>query len=54
MYGWLIALTFVLFVLFDVARIFALAVPEIAHSVVFLIACVSMLVAVWLIYSDTK
>ena len=51
-YGWFIALTFALFVFFDLARIFTLAVPNLIHSIVFLVACVSMLYTVWLIYKE--
>jgi hypothetical protein len=50
--GWFIAITFGLFVIFDVARIFALAVPEDLHALIFLVACVSMLFGVWLIYNE--
>jgi hypothetical protein len=52
-YGWCIAVTFGLFVLFDISRIFALPVPDTAHAIIFLVACGSMLYAVWLIYRDT-
>ncbi len=51
-YGWFIAMTFILFVFFDVARIFALAVPDIVHSLIFLAACASMLYATWLIWKE--
>ena len=51
-YGWFIALTFALFVIFDVGRIFALDVSADLHSLIFLIACVSMVYAVWLIYKE--
>lgn len=52
-YGWCIAVTFGLFVLFDIGRIFALPVPDTAHALIFLIACGSMLYAVWLMYKET-
>lgn len=52
LYGWCIAVTFGLFVLFDLGRIFALPVPDAAHALIFLIACGSMLYGVWLMYSD--
>ena len=51
-YGWGIAVTFGLFILFDVIRIFALPVPEAAHALSFLIACGSMLYAIWLMYRE--
>lgn len=52
-YGWCIAVTFGLFVLFDIGRIFALPVPDTAHALIFLVACGSMLYAVWLMYQET-
>ena len=51
-YGWGIAVTFGLFVLFDVIRIFALPVPEAVHALSLLVACGSMLYAVWLMYRE--
>ncbi len=51
-YGWFIALTFALFVIFDLGRIFALDVSGELHALIFLIACVSMLGAVWLILKE--
>jgi len=52
-YGWGIAVTFGLFVLFDIGRIFALPVPDTAHALIFLVACGSMVYGVWLIYKET-
>jgi hypothetical protein len=49
-YGWFIGITFALFVLFDLARIFALEVSAELHALVLLIACLSMLYAVYLIW----
>jgi hypothetical protein len=51
-YGWFIAATFGLFVLFDVFRIFLLPVSEELHSFILLIACSSMLYAMWLMYKE--
>lgn len=51
-YGWFIAGTFGLFVLFDIFRIFALPVSADAHGFIFLVACCLMLPAVWLIYGE--
>jgi hypothetical protein len=51
-YGWGIAVTFGLFVLFDAVRIFALPVPEIAQALSLLVACGSMLYAVLLMYRE--
>jgi hypothetical protein len=50
LYGWLIAVTFGLFVIFDMARIFALEVAADKYSLLLLIACLSMLYAVWLLW----
>lgn len=52
-YGWCIAVTFGLFVLFDIGRIFALPVPDAVHGLIFLVACGSMLYGVWLMYKET-
>lgn len=49
-YGWFIGITFALFVLFDLARIFALEVSAERHALVLLVACLSMLYAVYLIW----
>ncbi len=51
-YGWCIAVTFVLFVLFDLGRLFAWPLSDEAHSLIFLVACGSMLYGVWLIYGE--
>lgn len=51
-YGWFIAVTFGLFVIFDLARIFALEVSADRHALVLLLACLSMLGAVWLMWKE--
>lgn len=51
-YGWFIAVTFALFVLFDIARIFLLPLSNEVHALIFLVACGSMLYAVWLLYKE--
>jgi hypothetical protein len=51
-YGWGIAVTFGLFVLFDAIRIFSLPVPDAAQALSLLVACGSMLYAVWLMYRE--
>ncbi|MGB7788960.1 hypothetical protein [Methanoregula sp.] len=48
-YGWFIALTFTLFVIFDLVRIFTLDMSADLHALIFLVACLSMVYAVWLI-----
>lgn len=52
-YGWFIAVTFALFALFDVLRIFPVPGLLDFHSLLLFIACISMLYAVWLVYDDT-
>jgi bacteriorhodopsin len=51
-YGWCIAVTFGLFVLFDIGRLFSLPVSDEAHALIFLVACGSMLYGVWLMYDE--
>jgi hypothetical protein len=51
-YGWFIAATFALYVLFDVFRIFSLPMPADVHAGIFLVASALMLYAVWLLYSE--
>jgi hypothetical protein len=51
-YGWFIAATFALFVLFDIFRIFTLPMSADIHGFIFLVACCLMLYAVWLMYSE--
>ena len=51
-YGWFIAATFSLFVLFDIFRIFSLPLSADLHGFIFLVACCCMLYAVWLIYGE--
>ena len=50
--GWLIALTFGLYVLFDLSRLGVLPLAADLISVLFLIASLSMLGAVWLMYRE--
>jgi hypothetical protein len=53
-YGWLIAITFALFALFDGERIvYPYGLPRL-NSVILLVACASMLYAIWLLYTDTR
>jgi hypothetical protein len=51
-YGWFVGITFTLYVLFNLARIFALDVPAEWDALVFLVACLSMVYAVWLIVQE--
>jgi len=51
-YGWFIAITFALFVIFDVDRIVLPTIISSLNSLFLLVACASMLYAVWLIYRE--
>ena len=51
-YGWCIAVTFGLFVLFDIGRLVSLPVSGEVHALIFLVACGSMLFGVWLMYRE--
>jgi hypothetical protein len=51
-WGWFITVTFGLFVVFDLARIFALEVSADKYALVLLIACLSMLYAMWLLWNE--
>jgi hypothetical protein len=52
-YGWFIAVTFGLFVVFNIIRVFALGIPAELDALVFLLAGVSMLCAVWLMWKES-
>jgi len=51
-YGWFIALTFALFALFDVIRIVFMYGLSGIHAGLLLVACASMMYAVWLMYRE--
>lgn len=51
-YGWLIAATFVLYVIFDLSRIGILPLPAELSAPLFLIASVSALLAVFLLLRE--
>jgi len=53
-YGFALALTFTIYVLFDSARQFQLSIPDEFLHVLFLAASVSALWAVWRIYSEVR
>lgn len=52
-YGWLIALTFALYICFDLARMHTLGIPQELPSFLFLIASIAIVVAIVLIYRET-
>jgi hypothetical protein len=52
MYGGFVAITFALFVIFDIDRILSLNILPGLHAVIFLVACLSMLYAVWLMWQE--
>jgi len=51
-YGWLIATTFALYVIFDLSRLGLIPVPDDLSAPLFLIASLSALLAVFLILRD--
>ena len=51
-YGWYIAITFGLFVVFNSIRVFTLGMPAELDALVFLIAGLSMLYAMWLLWNE--
>jgi hypothetical protein len=46
-FGWFIAATFLLFAIFDITRIFAFGLSVDLYALVFLVACATMLYAIW-------
>lgn len=50
-YGWFIALTFGIYVIYDASVYSGALLPADALALIFLAASVSMLYAVWLLYS---
>ncbi len=53
-YGWFIALTFVLYVFYDLANLIPLNISKDLLYPIFLVATVSILWAVWSIFLETK
>jgi len=53
MYGGFVAITFALFVIFDLERLFSLNISPDIHAFIFLVACLSMLYAVWLMWKES-
>jgi len=51
-YGYLIALTFAIYVVYDATRFLAVSVDQNFTSLLFLIASVSILFAVWRLYKQ--
>ncbi len=51
-YGWCIALTFVLYVFYDLANLLSWSVPQDSLDVLFFVATLSILWAVWNIFLD--
>ncbi|NYT08146.1 MAG: hypothetical protein GKC05_07835 [Methanomicrobiales archaeon] len=50
-YGWFIALTFAIYVVYDFSAFSGVAIPDDALALIFLAATISMLYAVWTLYS---
>jgi hypothetical protein len=51
-FGWFVALTFALYVCFDLSRLSLIPLPPEGMSGLFLVASLSMLGAVWLMYTE--
>jgi hypothetical protein len=49
-YGALIFLTFVLYMVWDISKLWNLAIPELLLRILFAIATISILIAVWKLY----
>ncbi|MGC9434829.1 MAG: hypothetical protein ACP5C4_01890 [Methanomicrobiales archaeon] len=53
-YGWLFALTFLIYVVYDSAKFLELNIPADAISAVFFIATLTALGAVWLVWKESE
>jgi hypothetical protein len=51
-YGWFVALTFIIYVLYDFIRFLSIRISGDILSILFFIASVSMFAAIWLIYQE--
>jgi len=51
-YGSLIFVTFLLYMVYDASRLWDLAVPELVMRIIFAVASLSILIAVWKIYKS--
>jgi hypothetical protein len=49
-YGALILLTYVLYMVWDISKLWALAIPELVLRLLFAVASISILLAVWKLY----
>lgn len=52
-YGWLISLTFALYIFFDLSRIYWPGISPDLHSLAFLIASIAIVLTLWLIYRES-
>ncbi len=52
MYGWCVAVTFVLYVIYDLANLLALNISEDTLYMIFFVATISILWAVWNIFLE--
>ncbi|MCK9442198.1 MAG: hypothetical protein M0Q13_12355 [Methanothrix sp.] len=53
MYGWCIAVTFVLYVIYDLANLLALNISQDTMYMIFFVATLSILWAVWNIFLES-
>lgn len=52
MYGWCIALTFVLYILYDLVNLLSLHISQDSRVILFFIATISILWAIWNIFLE--
>ena len=51
-YGAFIVLTFLIYMVYDASRLWSLAIPELVLRLLFAVASISILVAVWILYKS--
>ncbi|HWQ20274.1 MAG TPA: hypothetical protein VN455_10895 [Methanotrichaceae archaeon] len=54
LYGWFIALTFAIYVVYDAVNFLSLDMPKDLMKQVFLVASLSALIGIWLVFRDAK
>ncbi len=54
LYGWLIVLTFAIYIIYDLTRFLAVGLPPVMLDLLFAIASLSIFFAVWAVYANEK
>jgi len=54
LYGWFIALTFAMYVVYDAVNFLSLDMPKDLMKQVFLAASISALIGIWLVFRDAR